>query len=553
MRTLRVVCLLAAGVLALAACLPAVAPTAPPAEPTATVESVTTGVDLAGTSWMLSSLNGSLPLAGTMVTLAFGADDSVSGTDGCNQFRGTYAQDGEKLTFEQPMATTMMACEEPIMAQATAYMQALTATTAFIAIGTQLILRSDSEMLATFVAQSQSLAGTAWEVLGYNNGRQAVVSLLVDTEITADFGADDQLSGNAGCNEYFAGYTADDGALTISEIGSTFRFCDTPEGVMQQEQEYLVALTTVATYGWEGNLMVLRTADGATAVQLAPRTLVDLPESEPGAPWGRVAVAQGVNIRSGPGVAFPVIGFARYGDEGRIVGRSADGQWWAVALPSAPDGMGWVSAADVIATGAEDVVVVEVAPVTVVPPPAAPPPAAPPPTPLPPAATQAPVPPTAMPAVPTATPAAEISFWANRTNINLGECSRLYWSAANVQGVWVFPQGEPYYRFPRWATAMSRSARSARRPTRCGFCNATDQRLSARSPSAWQHHLSFRLPSQRWRRIPWPIRGGRSSTTTTAATPSPRCCPTPISLSTLMQAGRSPATWAATTSLRPIN
>jgi hypothetical protein len=126
--------------------------------------------------------------------------------------------------------------------------------------------------------------------------------------------------------------------LTISEIGSTFRFCDSPEGVMEQEGEHLVALTTVATYGWEGNLMVLRTADGATAVLLAPRTPVDLPEPETAAPWGRVTAPRGVNVRSGPGTNSPVLGFVLYGDEGPIVGRSADGNWWATVLPSEPDG-----------------------------------------------------------------------------------------------------------------------------------------------------------------------------------------------------------------------
>ncbi len=40
------------------------------AEPAATV-------DLAGTNWILSSLNGELPLAGTAVTLQFGTDGSI--------------------------------------------------------------------------------------------------------------------------------------------------------------------------------------------------------------------------------------------------------------------------------------------------------------------------------------------------------------------------------------------------------------------------------------------------------------------------------------------
>ena len=42
--------------------------------------------------------------------------------------------------------------------------------------------------------------------------------------------------------------------------------------------------------------------------------------------------------------------------------RSADNRWWAAAVPSAPGGIGWVSADFVIATNTENVPVIEVAP-----------------------------------------------------------------------------------------------------------------------------------------------------------------------------------------------
>ena len=157
--------------------------------------------------------------------------------------------------------------------------------------------------------------------------------------------------------------------------------------------------------------------------------VVDLPEPEPTVPQGRVNSPQGLNIRSGPGVNFPVIGFARDGDEGEIVGRSADNRWWAAAIPTAPGGIGWASADFVIATNAENVPVIEVAPPVVIVPTAAPSPTPPP--------------------APTATPVAEISFTADSTNINQGECTTLRWSVQNIQAVWVYPLGERYQSFPR--------------------------------------------------------------------------------------------------------
>jgi len=301
---------------------------------------------------------------------------------------------------------------------------------------------------------SQDLAGSAWDVISYNNGREAVVGLLPGTEISANF-AEGEVSGNAGCNQYFASYSIDGNAIEIGQVATTFMFCAEPPGVMEQESGYLAALQSAATYRIEGDLLEMRTAADQIAVMMTRKSAVDLPEppSLPTAPWARVTAPQGVNIHAGPGVDYPVIGFARDGDEGEIVGRDADWRWWAVSLPSAPDGVGWVSADLVLAMNVENVPVIEARPPDVVPtrvPPTAVPPstATPPPpptaTPLPPpTATPTPLPP------PTATPSAQISFWADRTNIEQGQCTTLRWSVEHVQAVWVYPQGEQYHRFPR--------------------------------------------------------------------------------------------------------
>ncbi len=135
--TIRII-LLAVALFLLAACQQQ-------AEPEATI-------DLAGTNWILSSLNGELPLAETAVTLQFGTDGSVFGTDGCNRYNTTYTQEGSSLTIDQSAGiSSMMACEEPVMNQATAFTAALSATDNFTASGSQLSLRNGDEVLATFV------------------------------------------------------------------------------------------------------------------------------------------------------------------------------------------------------------------------------------------------------------------------------------------------------------------------------------------------------------------------------------------------------------------
>jgi heat shock protein HslJ len=205
------------------------------------------------------------------VTLGFGTDGTVAGSDGCNRFTTSYTQDGAALTITQPAASTMMACEEPVMSQAAAFQEALAATETISATEQELVLLDgDGNELAGFTVVSQELSGTSWIVTNYNNGREAVVGVIDGTEMTVSFGEGGELSGTAGCNNYFAAYEADAeaGTITIHEIGLTDMACEGPEGIMAQEQEYLAALATAATYRVEGNTLELRTASDALAVMM---------------------------------------------------------------------------------------------------------------------------------------------------------------------------------------------------------------------------------------------------------------------------------------------
>ncbi|MCB8985957.1 MAG: META domain-containing protein [Ardenticatenaceae bacterium] len=157
-----------------------------------------------------------------------------------------------------------------------------------------------------------------------------------------------------------------------------------------------------------------------------PNRPIVLPTAEPQTPTGEVTARNGVNVRTGPGDVYPVIGVAPFGTQGRITGRSVDGLWWVVFAPNAPNAQGWVSAQFINATNANNVPVIPA-----------------PPTPTP-SNTATPTP-TMTPQV-TATPS--ISFTADRTVINQGECTTLRWQVANIQAVWVYPLGEPYQNFP---------------------------------------------------------------------------------------------------------
>jgi heat shock protein HslJ len=73
--------------------------------------------------------------------------------------------------------------------------------------------------------------------------------VLEGTQITASF-SQEQVTGNAGCNNYSGSLTPVDDYFTIGPMISTQMFCAEPEGVMEQEQAYLAALQGTNGYQW---------------------------------------------------------------------------------------------------------------------------------------------------------------------------------------------------------------------------------------------------------------------------------------------------------------
>jgi heat shock protein HslJ len=152
------------------------------------------------------------------------------------------------------------------MVQESAYQAALGTVTAYSVSDDELTLYGPNNTeIANYKAVSQDLAGTSWNVIGYNNGKQAVTSVIAGTEMDIQFGADGTVSGNSGCNTYSGSYTVTGNQIQIGPLASTMMACGDPTGIMEQEQQYLAALQTAATYQIEDNVLELRTEDGALA------------------------------------------------------------------------------------------------------------------------------------------------------------------------------------------------------------------------------------------------------------------------------------------------
>jgi heat shock protein HslJ len=256
-------------------------------------------------------------LPGSEVTAQF-QDGNVTGTAGCNNYFAKYEVTGEQLTVTGG-GTTMMACEEDIMVQEWAYMANLAASASFTITGDQLrIAGSDGETLLTYIVRQPTvLTGATWQLIVYNNGKEALVSTLAGTEITATFAEDGALSGSAGCNNYHASYKVANDALTIDAPATTRMMCADPEGVMEQETAYLALLPLAASYSILGDELEIANAEGNTLLTyraVQPAAATESPKTTPpsaeetgtapaiiGAPWQWVATLHSDGAESVPG------------------------------------------------------------------------------------------------------------------------------------------------------------------------------------------------------------------------------------------------------------
>lgn len=75
----------------------------------------------------------------------------------------------------------------------------------------------------------------------------------------------------------------------------------------------------------------LPTSTGAAPTAAPAATTVSKPQ---------VQASNGLNVRSGPGTAYPVVGALASGEQAEIIAKNPEGDWWQVTMPTG--GTGWV-------------------------------------------------------------------------------------------------------------------------------------------------------------------------------------------------------------------
>jgi heat shock protein HslJ len=226
---------------------------------------------LEGKTWQATTIDGleSVLEAKEFAVTAKFAAGQMSGSGTINRYNATYATGpGNTIEISATMSTKM-AGPEDAMAQEQAYFAAIQRAATYEVTNDSLILFDDKDKILVeyVVAPDAELTGTEWQVVAYNNGKNALQSLVADSTITATFGEDGSLGGNASINQYSTKYTVSDpDKMTIDPQIATTMMAG-PDDLMAQEAAYLAALPKTATYEIDGDTLWLRDAGGAALAQ----------------------------------------------------------------------------------------------------------------------------------------------------------------------------------------------------------------------------------------------------------------------------------------------
>jgi heat shock protein HslJ len=239
--------------------------------------------DLPGSRWQLITMGGVRPVAGSQITMIFQTEDQLAGEAGCRGYVASYQAEGDDMgLLSMGMIGPADPCPEILLLQEGQYTSHLELVTNYrLGEGTLELLTAVGDALRYEplpAGVDAALEGTAWILADIvqqrgEEGEGAPLALpsglVPGTELTAAF-EDGQVSGSAGCNSYSGPYTLDGSALAMGSLGATERWCDEPQGVMEQEQRYLERLRQASQYQINGRQLWLDTGGGSSLVYFAP-------------------------------------------------------------------------------------------------------------------------------------------------------------------------------------------------------------------------------------------------------------------------------------------
>jgi heat shock protein HslJ len=223
--------------------------------------------DLNGRTFLSTGIEGRILVAGSRIRIAF-RDGQLAASGGCNSMSGPYRIDGDHLVAGS-LATTEMACDEPLMAQDT-WLAGLLAGATIALDGDTLVLAKGSFRLTMddreIADPDRPLLGTRWVLDGLVSG-DAVSSVPVGVTAALTF-SDGRVNVEAGCNG--GGGTAEVGDTTIAfgPVALTKMAC-APDA-MAVEGVVAAVLFGEVTYTIEAGSLTLDASDVGLMLRAEP-------------------------------------------------------------------------------------------------------------------------------------------------------------------------------------------------------------------------------------------------------------------------------------------
>jgi heat shock protein HslJ len=225
--------------------------------------SAPTADDLSGRGFVSSDVTGYDLVEGSEITMNF-LDDSVSVNAGCNTMNGGFEiTDGEFVADQ--FAMTMMACDDPLMAQDTWLSEFLASSPSISLDGSTLSFSGDEVTITLDEIEPAALVGTTWTVTG-TVANEGVSSVPVDSTASITIADDGTVAVNTGCNSGSGSVEVGDDTLTFGPIATTLMACPPEQTAL--ETSVLSVLQGEVAYEIDGSNLSLRSGDGADEIGL---------------------------------------------------------------------------------------------------------------------------------------------------------------------------------------------------------------------------------------------------------------------------------------------
>jgi heat shock protein HslJ len=241
---------------------------------------------LIGALWVLVALGDvdepQPPVEGSNFTAQFSRNldapsGVVAGTTGCNEYSAAYTANVNEIKINLPDMANRQVCSPGMEEQEQQFFLGINAAREYSILGNTLLMPYDEgrQVLVFAATQTQvagkrplsDLDGTQW-YLHFINDSPVIPGTTIDALFTINpDGAAGRIAGSAGCNSYNAAFTQEIGVQTSLSSSS---ICFTPEGVMDQENNYLNALNRAYGYWLTNNQLVINTGLGALTYRQAP-------------------------------------------------------------------------------------------------------------------------------------------------------------------------------------------------------------------------------------------------------------------------------------------